>query len=247
MKSSSSVLKQPYVRETTESKEIITRQIVKKSKEDNDDLWLKDGRLNPHTAKIPPEKLTEFQAIQEKITSQAQKAAEKLKQKGYQEGYTAGKEAGYQDGYQQGSKEGRLLAEKLTNQAKQNFQNSLTRANQYTTDKQNEIVTFAVKMAEILIKKELDLEPAVIKEILKTMLLKIKKTDQMLIIRAHPRYHQQLEKQLRLEKKNLPNLRYLILDDFDKSEYQVTVETDGAILSFDLARELERFLQQAKN
>lgn len=246
MKSSSSVLKQPCVRETADSKEIVTRQIVKKSKKDDDDLWLKDGRLNPDTTKVPPGKITEFQAIQAKITVQAQKAAEELKQKGYQEGYEAGKKAGYQAGFQQGSKEGRLLADKLTNQAKQNFQNSLASANQYTTDKQNEIVAFAVKMAEILIKRDLDLDPTVIKGILKTMLLKIKKPDQMLIIRAHPRYHQQVEKQLQLEKQNLPNLRYLILDDFDKSEYQVSVETDGAILSFDLAKELERFLRQTK-
>ncbi|WP_281165318.1 FliH/SctL family protein [Liquorilactobacillus sicerae] len=239
------VLKNSNVTETVDSKTIVTRRLPIKSKHNNADLiWLKDGNLNPQTNQLPKEKVDEFLEIQDKVIAQAKKVAEKLKQKGYDDGFAEGKKTGYQEGYQSGSYEGRKLTEKLTNQAKQNLQTALDTAEQYSLEKQTELIGFAMKMAEILIKKELDINPDTIKNILQPILLRIRQPDQMLIIKAHPRYHQQIEKQMKIEKEKLPNMRYLILDDFEYSAYQVTVETDTAILSFDLAKELTRFLKK---
>lgn len=243
--SNNNVLKNSYIKETSKAKTIVTRQLVTKSKHNDASLiWLKDGRLNPQTNQLPKEKIDEFLEIQDKVIVQAKKAAEQLKQKGYNDGFAKGKKTGYQEGYQNGSQEGRALTEKLTKQAEQNLQTALNAANQYSVTKQNELIDFAMKMAEILIKKKLDLDPATIKNILQPLLLKIRQPDQMLIIKAHPRYHQQIEKQMKIELNKLPNMRYLILDDFEYSAYQVTVETDAAVLSFDLEKELTRFLKQ---
>ncbi|KRM05951.1 MAG: FliH/SctL family protein [Liquorilactobacillus ghanensis] len=245
--SAKSILKQAAVAESGQAKAIITKQPQKeKSATADEKLWLEDGTLNPQTNLISSEKKVELKSIRQQVLDQAHQDAEKLKKQGYQAGNAAGQKAGYQAGYQKGLAAGQKLAEQLTVQAKQNVKYSLTAAHDYVVDKQAELMKFAVEMAEVLVKRKLDQDPAAISALLEPMLLKMQQPEQLLTIHAHPRYHQQLERQMKLEKQKLPGFRYLILDDADKSAYQVSVESDEGLTSFDLAQELERFLQQTE-
>lgn len=245
--SAKSILKQAAVAESGQAKAIITKRPQKeKSATADKKLWLEDGTLNPQTNLISSEKKVELKSIRQQVLDQAHQDAEKLKKQGYQAGNAAGQKAGYQAGYQKGLAAGQKLAEQLTVQAKQNVKYSLTAAHDYVVDKQAELMKFAVEMAEVLVKRKLDQDPAAISALLEPMLLKMQQPEQLLTIHAHPRYHQQLERQMKLEKQKLPGFRYLILDDADKSAYQVSVESDEGLTSFDLAQELERFLQQTE-
>ncbi|MCC7616659.1 hypothetical protein CRI83_08245 [Liquorilactobacillus nagelii] len=248
MKSSAkSILKQAAVAESGQAKAIITKQPLKKtSAAETEKLWLEDGTLNPQTKLISPEKQIELKSVRQQIIDQAKKDAERLKQQGYQAGEAAGQKAGYQAGYQKGLSAGQQAAEKITAQAEKNMQTAMTTTQKYVLERKRELMQFVIKMAETLVKKELDQDPTAINAILQPILLQMQQPEQLLIIRAHPRYHQQLERQMKLEKQKLPGFRYLILDDADKSAYQVSVESDEGLTSFDLGQELERFLQQAE-
>jgi flagellar assembly protein FliH len=241
MKSSAkSILKQAAVAESGQAKAIITKQPLKNQSADKtESLWLKDGTLNPQTKLISPEKQLELKSVRQQIIDQAKKDAERLKQQGYQTGEADGQKAGYQAGYQKGLSAGQQAAEKLTAQAEKNMQTAMTTTRKYVLERKRELMQFVIKMAETLVKKELDQDPTAINAILQPILLQMQQP-------AHPRYHQQLERQMKLEKQKLPGFRYLILDDADKSAYQVSVESDEGVTTFDLSKELERFLKQAE-
>ncbi|MCP9312877.1 FliH/SctL family protein [Liquorilactobacillus satsumensis] len=180
----------------------------------------------------------DFETLRQKVIATAQAEAAKIKEKAYQ----AGEQEGYAKGYQDGKLQGELLATKLEQEAQQNLANSILTAKKYISAKKNEIVAFAVEMAEAIVQHRLDEKPAEILSLLEPILFKLEKPDQIITIRAHEKYHELLAAKMEEKKKEFLNLRYIILNDKQMSPYEVTVESNESFETLVLQEELHKFL-----
>lgn len=114
----------------------------------------------------------------------------------------------------------------------------------YLQEKQQELLQFSVQMAQELIRTQLDFDDATILNIIEPILLKLEKPEQLLVVRANEKYHDLLVEKMETKKQEMPSMRYLVLKDATMDPYNLTVESEEALATFDLEEELHRFLQQ---
>ncbi|KRL05513.1 FliH/SctL family protein [Liquorilactobacillus oeni] len=183
-----------------------------------------------------------FETLKQKIIADAQNEGTKIKEAARQ----AGLKEGYDQGYQDGKEKGEQLAAVIEQQAKQNFENAGAEVKRYVNEKQNEVVSFAIEMAEVILQHKIDDKPAELLSLLEPILFKLEKPDQVITIRAHEKYHEVLTARMEKKKKETLNLRYLILDDQRLSPYEVTVESNESFETLALQEELHKFLLQFK-
>ena len=189
------------------------------------------------------EQVTQLNNLKSNILSQAQVEAEQLKQQAIQVGH----ETGFHQGYEEGLAQGKVQAQQMIAQANANLANTVDSVNQYTHNKQEELVEFAIQMAQILIKEQLKIAPETILKILEPILLKLEEPDEFIKIKAHPRYHVLLAEKLAQQKINLGNLRYILLDDESLATDHVVVESNAAVTVVDIEAELNKFMQEIKS
>jgi len=112
----------------------------------------------------------------------------------------------------------------------------------YLKEQKESIVKYGIKLAEVLLQAELKQEPKRILALLEPILFELEKPDQVIIIKAHSRYHQALNQRLEIMKQN-SNVRYAILDDNSLDLDKVTVESDEALLTLDIHEELDNYFK----
>ncbi|KRL37567.1 FliH/SctL family protein [Liquorilactobacillus uvarum] len=234
--SSNNLLKQTSISKIKNPKSIVTKAVAK--------THPKKKKLTPANAPsanvLSSGQQKSMEIIRQKIIGSAKEEAVRIKD----EAYHQAKEEGYRDGYQEGELEGEKAAQELTQQAKKNLVETVNSTKQYIAAERNKIISFAIEMAEILVKHELDKDSGELLPLLDPILFKLEKPDQVITIHANPRYHEVLVKKMETKKKETANLRYIVLDNLKLSPYEVTVESTESFETFDLQEELHKFLQQ---
>ncbi|MCP0886250.1 hypothetical protein LB941_02720 [Ligilactobacillus sp. WILCCON 0076] len=245
MQLSSNVVKQKKVMPITKDKKIITVLPPKKISKKSEDIF-----LNVNLSAEERELMRQSQEGQEKleklknqIINDATLQAEKIKKSAYEQGFKTGKEAGYTAGYEDGLTEGKKIADNLIDQTRTNIKQVNQEINEYVKEKKNDVITYGVKMAEILINKKLEIEPQTILNLIEPVLFNLEKPDQVIIIRAHNRYHMVLTERLEKMKKN-SNIRFAVLDDNSMGNAQIKIESEDAVVTANLTEELKKFLNE---
>ena len=132
----------------------------------------------------------------------------------------------------------------LVKQAQDNVEQSLAESKQYLAEKQDEITSFAVQLAETILKTQLELTPEKITAILSPLLFELEKPDEVLMVWANSAYREALTTKLEQIKGEIPDLRYIIFDDDSLSALQLRVESNESVVDIDIKKELQGFLEQ---
>lgn len=178
--------------------------------------------------------------LKSEMLADAQKEAQRIKQEAYDVGNAEGKKAGYQQALTTGNKEMAVLVD----QAKANVEQSLKGANEYIADKKVEIISFAEKMAEVILKTQLEISPEKITSILNPLLFELEKPDEVLLVWANSAYHDALSAKLEQIKNEVPDIRYIIFDDDSLDALQIRVESNESVVDIDIKKELQDFLKR---
>lgn len=227
---SSNLWKQAKVFENESPKEIITKEI--KHQVENDVLFNSENQLDNHDF--------DFEKYHQDLMAQANEQADSLKKQAFNQG----KKEGYDAGYLEGKAIGDQIANEINLEATQNLKTAKQTVDDYLDDKKDEIIALAVEMAKTIVKHEIDNNPETIQDILKPILQKLSTTDQLLTITTNPAHRDQLVIKLEERKQEIPNLRYLILDDMQMQLGDLKLETSDSLMVFNLEDELNRFLQK---
>lgn len=235
---SSNILKQQDVPQLDKKIAIKTRQLVSHANNTPTDpqLVALDRKLARQTADYQQK----LKQLKEEMLATAEQEAEKLKQTAYETGLQAGKTAGYAAA----KKEGQEQMAVLVQQAKENVWHSVTEAEHYSQEKQTEFSQFAVKLAEVLLKTQLELQPEKITTLLAPLLFELEQPDQVILVWAHSQYHAALTQKLTQIKQEVPDFRFIIFDDDSLANLQLKVESNEKVIQIDLHRELQKFLQE---
>ena len=215
---------------------IKTADFVPQIKKQDPQLTALDAKLAHQTAAYQ-QKLKQLKA--EMLVDAKQKAAE-IKQEAYDSGYAQGKK----DGYQEAVTKGQQKMAPLVKQAQDNVEQSLAESKQYLAEKKDEITSFAVQLAEIILKTQLELTPEKITAILSPLLFELEKPNEVLMVWANSAYHESLTTKLEQVKEEIPDLRYIIFDDDSLNALQLRVESNESVVDIDIKKELQGFLEQ---
>lgn len=195
---------------------------------------------NAEAERIKQTALTEAAQLKQNAESEAELLRTEAQQTGLAEGY----DQGYQQGHNEGTQAAKQESEELFAQAKHSLQEAIESSKVYVQEKRQEIVQLSVEMAQELIQTKLELDKATILQIVEPILIKLEKPDQLLVIRANERYYDLLVEKMEAKKQEMPFLRFLVLKDALMGPYDLSVESDEALATFELEKELQRFLKQ---
>lgn len=217
---------------------IVTAQPKKQHKKAD---LLADGNLTPEELELKRQtkrQEAKLNQLRSEIISQAQQ----IKDQAQQTGFESGQKAGYEAGYQEGLTEGNKVAAEIINQAQANLEAANKEVKDFVQTEKQAIINYGIKMAEVLLKSELKADSSKILALLEPILFELEKPDQVIIVKAHSRYHQDLNQRLEIMKQN-SNVRYAILDDNSLGVDKVVVESDEALLTLDIHEELENYFK----
>ena len=206
---------------------------------------LADGNLTPEELELKRQSKRQeakLNQLRSEIISQAQAEAQQIKDRAHQAGFESGQKAGYEAGYQEGLTEGNKVASEIVNQAQANLEAANKEVKDFVQTEKQAIINYGIKMAEVLLKSELKADSSKILALLEPILFELEKPDQVIIFKAHSRYHQDLNQRLEIMKQN-SNVRYAILDDNSLGVDKVVVESDEALLTLDIHEELENYFK----
>ena len=239
----SSIVKNSAVK-PGEGKEIVTKVEVPQVIDPKEAELLSEeerrfAKNNQRLAKIELEHKQKLAQMEKDSLAKAKKEAEVIQQKAQEQGYKAGQHQGYQDGYQAGLNE----AQKIIDQEQKNLNQTTADCQRLAQEKEAQMREFSIKMAEVLLKKQLELKPEMIVDVINPVLVEFEKPDEMLIIRANSRYHEPLSDRMEKMHQEIPNLRYSVLDDDALGLGEVKLESNESFVTVDIQKELELFLQ----
>ena len=214
---------------------IITKQPPAHSADDSSVELLSTAELS----QLAVAKQKQEQAIDQtrsKILAEAKAQALAIKQQAQQEG----QQAGYQLGLAQGKVAGQQQAAALIEQAKLNLQQAITTANQFQSEQQSRIEAWGIAIAEKILHQQLDLHPEEVQALIQPILLKIAQPQELVIVKAHSRYHDVLTTYLTRQQQELPQLHFLVMDDDQLGAQKLILESDEALVTCDVHEELEK-------
>lgn len=237
---SNNILKQEMMSQNSQKIAIKTRDFVSPSvsqvRQSAPQLTALDEKLAHKTAAYRQE----LKQLKAEMLKTAQQEAEQVKDEAYQAGYHEGET----NGYAEARKKGQQQMDVLIKQAQENVLQSVEEVQEYKTEKQSEIKQFAIRMAEVLLKTQLELQPEKIVSVLAPLLFELEKPDEVILLWANSQYHAALDKKLTEIKSEVPDLRYIIFDDDNLDTLQLKIESNEKVLAVDLQQELEGFLKQ---
>jgi flagellar biosynthesis/type III secretory pathway protein FliH len=259
--SNNSLLKGSAIDKSTTAKSIVTtRPIIPEKKEPEFNLTKNKTRaqqlskeqrqlqqLEEMKAKILQEAHEEAKRIKQTAlleAAQIEQEAENVQIQAHQLGLAEGHEQGFQQGHEEGMKKVQEEAEHLFIQAKESLQEAIESSAIYVQEKRQEIIQLSVEMTQELIQTKLEIDNETILKIVEPILIKLEKPDQLIVIRANARYYDLLIEKMESRKQEIPFLRFLVLKDELMGPYYVSVESDEALVTFELEKELKRFLKQ---
>ncbi|GBG94931.1 hypothetical protein LFYK43_13900 [Ligilactobacillus salitolerans] len=182
----------------------------------------------------------ELKKMKAAMLAEAKKEAADLKKKAYRTGLAEGKKAGFEQAFNEGNAKIAVLVE----QAQKNVEQALEEVQTYKEQKQADFQKFAVGLAEVLLKTQLELDPAKITQLLSPLLFEFEKPDEVLMIWANSNYHDPLVSKMERIKQEVPDLRYVIFDDDHLEALQLKIESNEAVVEIDFEQELHDFLEQ---
>ena len=94
-----------------------------------------------------------------------------------------------------------------------------------------------------IVKRQLDVDASTITSILAPVFMELEKPDEMIIVRANACYKQPLIDRLDKMHKEVPNLRYSVLEDEGLEPYTVKIESNESFITVDIKEDLEKFLK----
>ncbi len=235
-----SIVKLSSVTEGDE-KEIVTKVVEKKEPEDSlpNEEQLLISRTERKLAREREEHRRKLDQMERETIEKANAEAEQIREDARKQGYDDGQQSGYQDGYQAGLK----IAQKVIEQEKNNLNQANDDCQKFAREKEEDLRKFAIRLTEILIKKQLDVDASTITSILAPVFMELEKPDEMIIVRANSRYKQPLIDRLDKMHKEVPNLRYSVLEDEGLEPYTVKIESSESFITVDIKEDLEKFLK----
>lgn len=237
----------PDFKNIEKKKRFLEEQAVKRRLEQEQSE--RDARMKEEIEKLNQLKnqmLESAQTQANQLIEEAQQASEVLKEVAYQESYAKGEREGYETGFTRGMNQAQEEGQSILTLAQSNAEAFFQMSQQYIADKKEEWIGNSIQMAQALIQKQFEMDETTILSVLEPIWLEIEKPDQLLIIRTHPQHFSILNEKMASRKTEIPNFRYVILKENSYTLYQVEVESDEMLLTFDLEEELQHFLEQLK-
>lgn len=235
-----SIVKFSSVRKGDE-KEIVTKVEERREPEAvlPDETSLLVSRTEKKLAQEREEHRRRLAQMEEEVIGRANAEAERIREEARSQGYDDGHQAGYQDGYQAGLN----IAQKVIEQEKGNLEQANDDCLRFAREKEAEMRKFAVRLAEILVRKQLDIDASTVTSVLAPVFMELEKPDEMIIVRANARYKEPLTNRMEKMHQEVPNLRYSVLEDEGLDPYTVKIESNESFITVDVKEDLEKFLK----
>lgn len=206
--------------EIKKSYEIIGANIIKKSKEEADEIIEKANEIKGE-----------------------------IEKKAYEEGYNQGKQNGYEDGYTEGLNKVEIDTEDKIRERIEKAEEILSKANneyiEYLNEKEKEIISLAFEMASVIAKKEISSSDGILP--LLEDILSDAKGEENIIIKCNSIHIKGIEEKLKYYKKAYAiKGEIFVLEDPLMEEGNAIIEknTGKAVIGLDIAlKNLEQALQ----
>ncbi|MBS4804574.1 MAG: flagellar biosynthesis/type III secretory pathway-like protein [Clostridium sp.] len=206
--------------EIKRSYEIIGANIIKKSKEEADEIIEKANEIKGE-----------------------------IEKKAYEEGYNQGKQNGYEDGYTEGLNKVQIDTEDKIRERIEKAEEILSKANneyiEYLNEKEKEIISLAFEMASVIAKKEISSSDGILP--LLEDILSDAKGEENIIIKCNSIHIKGIEEKLKYYKKAYAiKGEIFVLEDPLMEEGNAIIEknTGKAVIGLDIAlKNLEQALQ----
>ncbi|MBK5251271.1 MAG: hypothetical protein JJE29_01285 [Peptostreptococcaceae bacterium] len=169
---------------------------------------------------------------------EALEAVEEEKRKGYETGYKTGAEEGYGEGCEVGRQEVLKESQKKIDEAGKILKTAHKESRAYIQKTENEIIGLAVKIAETIIKKELELDDSIIVGIAKDALAEVRSMSQI-VIRTGKQEAVIIQNNLTELQELCPNGVFTILRDETVQAGGCFIETDINIIDATVDKKLE--------
>ncbi|WP_028273861.1 FliH/SctL family protein [Atopococcus tabaci] len=254
MLSSHRIIKATHAYKTTKSTIIDTlieepEEVQMAAEEEVDDASLQPAHIRE--ARLESEAILQEATIESKhLVEAAQKEAEQLREAAQEEGYQTGLQTGYQEGLQKGFAEGMEQAQKdierMKLEAKQLLQEAHEEIQRYQSEKKDELLDLAVKMAEKLIHNQLEESRDGILELAKPYLYQLDKEEEYVTLTVHPNQLAFVRDHLDDVKAIAPGTRFMVLPDADLETDGVMIESSRAVVDLQVKKQLDGMLKELK-
>lgn len=260
--SNSSLLKNANVTQNTQTKSIVTKAEVPVQPQNQTFRESLPKELSPEEKariiqKIEEREMQRIAEERQQILTQTQTEIramketakieiEQLKEQAYAQAFEEGREQGEEAGYQEGLNQANQDTSHWLDEARQSAEKISEENLEYLQSMREKLIEFTTQLAGQLIQKQLTLEPETILAIVEPMLQKNEKPDQLVTVRASAQYYSVLVDYLEQKKLEQPGFRYIVLKDPRLSAYEISVDTDESLLTFQLEDELQLYLKQVK-
>jgi len=176
--------------------------------------------------------------IIEGAKAEAGQAIEDEKKKASEAGYKDGAQKGYKAGLEAGKQDSAEKSMEIIEEAKEVLKAAHMESRSYIEKAEKEIIELSVKIAESIIKKELQLDDSIIVGVAKAALAEVRNRVQI-IIRAGKKETMVLQDNLEELKELCPNGVFTILRDENVSSGACIIETDIHVIDASVDRQLE--------
>lgn len=220
-----------------------------KLSEDSSDQTLLSSKIH-EARKKSEEIIQEAEQQSQQLLETAQKQAEELKQSAQAEGYELGQQTGYQEGFERGLQEGlekaRQESESMKQHALQIIQEAHAEIQQYQSQKKDELLELAVRMAEKLVHDQLEQSRDGVLSMAKPFLYQLDKEEEFVTLSVHPDSVSIVKEHLDEVKAINPGTRFMVLPDADLEEHGLIIESTRAVVDLQIKKQLDAMLKELK-
>jgi len=217
--------------------------------EQKEERQQQDNKLAEEALRLE-EKLAEIirQAEQQAndIIRQAGKEADKIRKQARDEGYQAGLRDGLQEGkrmgYQAGYEEAMKATEELKEKAKSLLQSAHRESREYISRTKKEIIRLAAAMAKKIIHTDIDLNDAVIVEMVKEALHRSEEKKQVLL-RSPAKFVSVLKANIDEFEKICPHATFVVLEDATIESPGCVIETEDQVINLEVDLQLNNIIE----
>ena len=241
--SNSSLLKQQAVKTTEAARSILTDTTIK--------VPIEKASLDPElqaarrARQLEQERhLQQMEALKQQILTDAQAQAAQILAEARAEGFQAGQADGFQQGYQEGLNASKEAAQALMSQAQANVAEAVSEINTFRSEKKQEIIAYCTAIAEALINQRFTDEQAGFLHFVESVLWQFEQPDQFVTVRSQEQHLAALRELMETKKQAISGFRYLLMADDSLAEHDFCIETENALVVFELRKEIDRFLSQ---
>lgn len=233
--SNSSLLKQQAVKTTEAARSILTDTTIKAPIEKPSlDPELQAAR---RARQLEQERhLQQMEALKQQILTDAQEQAAQI--------LAEARTEGFQQGYQEGLNASKEAAQALMAQAQANVAEAVSEINTFRSEKKQEMIAYGTAIAEALINQRFTDEQAGFLPFVESVLWQFEQPDQFVTVRSQEQHLAGVRELLETKKQTISGFRYLLMADDSLAEHDFCIESENALVVFELRKEIARFLSQ---